>query len=234
MARPAITATPPYSWSARVGFVVGLAAEARLLSPLPCPIAIGGGPPAGARAAAERLVAEGVTALVSFGLAGGIDPALRPGTLLVPVAVVVNGARLPADLALAAALGGPTTRQALVSVETIVASAAAKSRLWRETGCAGVDLESGSVAEVARDHGLPFAVLRAVCDPGTQGLPPAALTALDAEGRIGMGRVLAALARHPGQLAALLALARDAAAARQALAARVAALAGQEAWRQAG
>jgi len=229
-----MTAAPPESWGVRVGFVVGLAAEARLLRSLRCPVAIGGGTPAGARAAAERLAAEGATALVSFGLAGGIDPALPPGTLLVPVAVVVGGARLAADLALAAALGGPTTRQALISVDMVVASAAAKARLWRETGCAAVDLESGMVAEVARESALPFAVLRAICDPGTQGLPPAALTALDAAGRIGMGRVLAALARHPGQLAALLALARDAAAARRALAARVAALAGREEWRRAG
>ena len=234
MARPAITAASPDAWGARVGFVVGLAAEARLLRPLPCPVAIGGGTPAGARAAAERLVAEGATALVSFGLAGGLDPALPAGALLVPFAVVADGAWLAADLTLATALGGPTTRQALVSVAAIVASATAKARLWHETGAAAVDLESGMVAEVARERALPFAVLRAICDPGTQGLPPAALTAMDAEGRIGMGRVLAALARHPGQLAALLALARDAAAARRALAARIAALAGQEAWRPTG
>ena len=228
-----MTAAPPDSWGARTGFVVGLAAEARLLSPLPCPVAIGGGTPAGARAAAGRLAAEGVMALVSFGLAGGIDPALPPGTLLVPVAVVGRGTRWATDPALAAALGG-ATRQALVAAEEIVATRAAKTRLWRETGCAGVDLESGAVAAVARDRGLPFAVLRAICDPGTQRLPPAALAALDAEGRIAIGRVLAALARHPGQLADLLALAREAARARRALAARVAALAGQAAWRRAG
>jgi adenosylhomocysteine nucleosidase len=213
--------------------VVGLAAEARLLSPLPCPVAIGGGTPAGARAAAERLVAEGATALVSFGLAGGLDPALPTGTLLVPVAVVSRGIRLAIDPALAAALGG-VTRQALVAAEEVVATTAAKARLWRGTGCAGVDLESGAVAEVARDRGLAFAVLRAICDPGTRGLPPAALAALDAQGRIAIGRVLAALARHPGQLPALLALAREAATARRALAARVAALAGREEWRRRG
>lgn len=228
-----MTAVPPAPWGARVGFVVGLAAEARLLSPLPCPVAIGGGTPAGARAAAERLAAEGATALVSFGLAGGLDPALPAGTLLVPVAVFSRGIRLAADPALAAGLGG-VTRQALVATEEIVATPTAKARLWRETGCAGVDLESGAVAEVARDRGVPFAVLRAICDPGKRGLPPAALAALDPAGSIAIGRVLAALARHPGQIFALLALAREAAAARQALAARVAALAGREEWRRRG
>ena len=77
------------------GIVVGLAAEARVARPLGWPIAIGGGTVAGAEAAAERLVREGVTALVSFGIAGGLDPALRPGTIVVPQEVLMDdGERL--------------------------------------------------------------------------------------------------------------------------------------------
>ena len=36
-----------------------------------------------ARAAAQRLLTKGAEALISFGIAGGLDPALRPGRLIV-------------------------------------------------------------------------------------------------------------------------------------------------------
>ena len=74
-------------------------------------------------------------------------------------------------------------------------------------------------------HGLPFAVLRVICDPAERDLPPAALAALDASGAIGLARVVRSVIGRPGQLPALLRLAADAAAARRALARRVAAIA---------
>jgi hypothetical protein len=60
--------------------VVGLKAEALLARRLGVPVMIGGGTAAGAEMAARRAVAEGATALVSFGLAGGLDPSLRPAS----------------------------------------------------------------------------------------------------------------------------------------------------------
>jgi adenosylhomocysteine nucleosidase len=87
-----------------------------------------------------------------------------------------------------------------------------------------VDLETGAVARVAAAHGLPFAVLRAICDPAERDLPPAALVALNARGAIGLARVAGSLIAWPGQVPALLRLAADAAAARRSLARRVAAI----------
>jgi adenosylhomocysteine nucleosidase len=112
----------------------------------------------------------------------------------------------------------------LLSADCVVAEAAAKAALFAGTGACAVDLESGAVARVAARHGLPFAVLRAVCDPAGRTLPPAALVALDAGGAIVPLRVALALLRRPNQLPALLALAHDAAAARRALHARVQAI----------
>lgn len=221
---PAATCTAPPDLR-RIGVVVGLTAEARLARRLTALVAVGGGSAAGARRAAEGLVAQGAAGLVSFGLAGGLDPALPAGALLLPRAVRLDGRRVAVDLALAGALGGATA-QTLLCGTTAVAAVADKARLWRDTGCAAVDLETGAVAAVAEQRGLPFAVLRALCDPAGRALPPAALAALDARGAIGLGRVLASVLAHPRQLPALLGLAQDAAAARRALAGRVAALGG--------
>jgi adenosylhomocysteine nucleosidase len=203
----------------RPGFVTGLRAEAALVAALG-PAEAGGGLPAGAAAAAKRLVAQGATALISFGLCGGLDPALRPGALVVPRVVLSQGRRLACAPALAAALGG-WSADALLSAEAVAADPATKAELFRATGAAGIDLESGAVAEAAAAARLPFAVLRAVCDPAEAGLPPAALAALDPQGRIAIRAVGASLLRHPRQLPALLALGRAAAAARRALVGRV-------------
>lgn len=201
------------------GLVTGLAAEARLAGRLGLALA-GGGMPSGAAAAAERLAAEGAGALVSFGLCGGLDPTLPPGTLLVPRTVRAHDGDYATDAALSAWLGGWSCTT-LAAADSVVATAGAKRALFAATGAAGVDLESGAAARVAARHGLAFAVLRAVCDPGTAGLPPLALAALDAQGRIGPARVLASLAGRPGQIVALVRLARAAAAARAALVGRV-------------
>ncbi|MDE2005517.1 MAG: hypothetical protein KGI51_03025, partial [Rhodospirillales bacterium] len=200
--------------------VVGLAAEARLARRLGLPVAVGGGTAEGAARAAAALVAGGATGLISFGLAGGLDPALDAGVLLVPGNVLLDGVRLATDAALSGALGGADA-SCLFCAAVPIAGAAEKSRLFAATGCQAADLETGAVAAAARARGLPFAALRAVCDPARRTLPEAALVALDAGGGIGAGRIALSLLRHPGQIPALLALARDAARARGALARRV-------------
>jgi adenosylhomocysteine nucleosidase len=200
--------------------VVGLRAEARLARRLGVTVVIGGGTAAGAEAAARRAIAAGATALVSFGLAGGLDPRLRPGDLVVPAAVLCDGVLLASDPGLAEWLGGATPHR-LLDDGTVAEDAATKRRLWRATGAAAVDLESGAVARAATAHNLPFAVLRAICDPADRELPPAALAALDGRGAIGLARVAGSVIARPGQIPALLRLAADAAAARRALVRRV-------------
>jgi adenosylhomocysteine nucleosidase len=192
-------------------------AEARIAARFGSPVRAGGGTPAGAGAAAAELVRRGATALVSFGLAGGLDPALRPGSVVIPSVVLAGGDALVADAGLAARFGG-VTGHTLLAGSAIAADAAAKRRLHAATGAHAIDLESGAVARVAAGHGLPFAVVRAICDPAERDLPPAALIALDPDGGIGLLAVLRSVLRHPGQIPALLALARDAALARRALA----------------
>ena len=205
-----------------------MAAEARIVRRLEWRVAIGGGSAAGAHEAARRLIDDGCDALVSFGLAAGLDPALRPGALIVPSLVVVSGdgrARPSHDgeitnPEISRMLGGATAHT-LLGLDSVVATVAGKRGLHEATFAAAADLESGAVACVAAQQGVPFAVLRAICDPAERTLPPAALVALDAHGAIGIGRVVRSLLARPAQLPGLFALAADAAAARRALTARV-------------
>ncbi len=192
--------------------MVGLQAEAKIARLLTPHVVIG----------APRFVTRPAV-ILSFGLAGGLAPDLRPGTIVIPAAVLSEGVRLAARADL---LGG-ATHDLMLAEQKIVADPAAKQALWRRTGACAVDLESGPVAEAALAQQIPFVVLRAICDPAERTLPPAAMVALDAGGVIGLGRVLASILAKPGQIAALLALARDAARARRALLDRVGDLRGR-------
>lgn len=213
--------------AAVIAAVTGLAAEARIAARFGIAVRAGGGGAKGAERAAEGLVAGGATALLSFGLAGGLHPALQAGDLLIPATVVLDRETWAADPGLMARLG-PATPGALYGTlyggGAVLATAADKAALHAHTGAVAVDLESAAVARVARRHGLPFAVLRAVCDPAGRDLPRAALVALDPDGRIGALRVGGAVLARPSDIPALIRLATDAARARRALVARVAAI----------
>ena len=199
-----------------IGVVVGLAMEARIARPFGAMLAIGGGTSEGAETAAESLAAGGVTALVSFGLAGGLDPRLKPGDCVVPRMVRAVGQNWHTDPALSQLLGG-VTADVLLGESRVAAGAETKRQLWRTTGAVAVDLESGAVAQAAERHGIAFAVLRVICDPADLSLPSASLAMLDARGKLRLSRLFGALARHPLQMWALVALGRDAALACRAL-----------------
>jgi adenosylhomocysteine nucleosidase len=196
--------------------IVGMASEARIARRSGLSIAIGGGTPQGARVAAEQLLQEGARSLVSFGLAGGLDPALTPGDLLAAETVLSGGRLFPCDAALVRRLGVRSV-PLLLAGDAIVATAREKARLYAESGAAAVDLESGAVAELATEAGIPFAVLRAICDGADRNLPRAAMEGLDSAGRIAPFKLVAALLRDPAQIFGLIALGRDAARARSAL-----------------
>jgi adenosylhomocysteine nucleosidase len=199
--------------------VVGFAAEARVAHLSGWPVAIGGGTTEGAAQVVRRLIEAGATGIVSFGLAGGLDPNLPAGSLIVADSVTAYGRVWQTDPYLNARLGGSTGHLCL-GLDRVVASKGEKQRLSRETGACLVDMESGAVAAVAAALGVPFAVLRAICDPAGRSLPPAAMVALDTVGRLSAARIAMSVMARPGQLGELFGLARDAASARRALRAR--------------
>jgi adenosylhomocysteine nucleosidase len=152
---------------------------------------------------------------------------LASGALIVPKTVFWRGHTLTTAPALVGWFGGASC-DTLLATDSIASTVAEKSALRAETGAAAVDMESGAVGEAAARHGLDFAVLRAICDPAGRSLPPAALAALDDTGRIGVLSVAASVLRHPGQIPALLTLARDANGARKTLIGQVARLASHD------
>jgi len=195
----------------------GLEAEARIAQGPRVRTVLGGGQAALLRTRlAAAVAAGGVAGIASFGIAGGLDAGLRPGTLVIASWIAGPRRRWIADPRWVEALEQICSGAVTAGIEgsdAPVASVEEKQRLNAVAGAAAVDMESHIVAEIAHGAGLPFAAIRVVADAADKALPPAALVPLRADGKPDLPRVLAAVAGDPRQLPALIRVARDTATA---------------------
>lgn len=164
---------------------------------------------AGLRAAAlGRLAADAERwrwgAVLVTGLAGGCAPGVRPGDLVVgeEVGSDTGGLWRAADPLLCAralrtlrSTGLPHHAGRLMTVPHVLATPADKVRCWVRAGALAVDMESSHVLEWAARAGLPAVAVRAVADGPRDLLPPALAGALDPDGRLRVGPVMAWAAR---------------------------------------
>ena len=194
--------------------VAALASEARALRPSTPLLAVSGIGRVAADAAARRLIDAGATALIAFGLAGGLDPALKSGSVVIPREVIsADGIRYLAHQAwrerVAAAISSlrAVNEGAMLTSAHAINTAADKAAAFRATGAAAVDMESAAIAAVAADHELPFIAVRVIVDTAADRLPRAVVAASRA-GRLQFGRLIAGLAMAPGDIAALMQLAQ--------------------------
>lgn len=189
------------------GIVTGLRVEARLLRAMPLVACAGAEPETAARA----LLAAGATRLMSFGLAGGLDPALPAGTLILASEIIGADGRRPTDAAWAAALARPgMIRAPLLHSAAPLTTRAAKAAAFAASGAAAVDMESGAVARIAALAGVPMLALRAIADPAGRSVPAAAIRVIDAQGHLRPHALCAALALHPWTMSCLAVQARQA------------------------
>ena len=170
--------------------------------------------------------------MVSWGMAGGLNPALVAGTVFLPSEIVSNeGAavvtaprwRRRLSEAIAAQSGSPpadlVVEGRLLTSSRAIGSLADKATLFRQTGAAAVDMESLAIAEIAQTHQLPFIAVRVIVDSAGDALPRAVTAAADSEGHLQVWRLMGALLRTPADLGPLLRLAQRYRAANRSLAA---------------
>jgi len=225
----------------KVGVVCALAAEARHLGPAArrppsisslsdgTLLAVSGMGMTAAAQSARALVDAGASALVSWGMAGGLDPALSAGAVFLPSEIVsTDGAAVPTaplwrarlSEVIATRRASPVLGQGrLVTSARAVGSPADKATLFRQSGAAAVDMESLAIAEIAHAHQLPCIAVRVIVDSADDPLPRAVAAAADSEGHLQIWRLLGALVRTPAELASLIRLANRYRAANRSLAA---------------
>jgi hopanoid-associated phosphorylase len=156
-----------------------------------------------------------IGAILSFGLAGGLAPHLRPGDVVIASHVIAGDERHEIHTgwhdAVVSSFGNAMTvhRGAIAGSDSVVTKTAHKAALHESNGALAVDMESHIAAAYARQHNLPFAVIRAISDPAARSLPDVASNALTADGDVALVKVMAGLLRQPGQLPALIAAGID-------------------------
>jgi adenosylhomocysteine nucleosidase len=196
-----------------------MTAEVRSLGQKPAvrgtPIPISGGTlvqlsgmgPQRAGEAGRGLLGNGATALLSWGSAGGLVSTLSPGSLVLPGSVIgVDQSRYSTDSVwhsrLLDRLKGSLVLHhgSLAESATPLKNPVEKRSLFERTGAIAVDMESGAVAKVAQEAGVPFMAVRAIADPADATIPQSPLHAVDEFGELSWLTFLTGLIRHPAEL----------------------------------
>jgi len=118
-------------------------------------------------------------ALLMLGFAGGLDPVLKCGDLLLPTFYYAeSGDLIAADGELwqqarlaAVAVELPVVQGNSLTVNQVIATPDDKGALYRQHQVGTVNMEDYWVAEVATDARVPFLSVRAVLDPASLALP---------------------------------------------------------------
>ncbi len=143
--------------------VTGLDFEARIAAGPGVRTVTGAGDRDGLAAALGRELARGVTAIISFGISGGLVAEASAGTWLVADAVITRTARWPVDAAWAAELQRQlpgAVRGSVAGADAIIASPAQKRAL-------GLDHR-----RVRRGHGIAHCRrVRGSAQPALRGVP---------------------------------------------------------------
>jgi adenosylhomocysteine nucleosidase len=153
------------------------------------------------RRVAEAILAESTWRwVVTAGLAGGLDPALKVGDLVLEAdegfsqteTILRSGAR----------------RGRFHLVSHVATTAAAKAELRRTTGADAVDMESAVIRELCRARGIPSATLRVISDAANEDLPIDFSELVNADQQLQFGRLAGRLLRSPGKIPSLVRLGR--------------------------
>lgn len=139
----------------------------------------------------------GVRCVVMAGLAGGLDPSLRIGDL-----VIDAQSTQPAHF--------EALRGQIFTSKTLVATPAEKSACREKSGAVAVDMENQIAREWAAKIEVPFLGIRAISDRADESIDPSFVNAIDEFGRVNPVRLAAGLLVRPVRVKSLVRLGRHA------------------------
>ncbi|HET9524142.1 MAG TPA: hypothetical protein VFO90_07915 [Terrimicrobiaceae bacterium] len=143
----------------------------------------------------RKLDASVPALLISAGFAGGLQPGLRAGDLV--LGENYSDPQLVSKLALDERwrIGGVST------AEAILERSEEKRRLGLETGCLAGDLETALLARLCAERALPMLSIRCISDALEDDLPVPAITLLNPEtGRPDPLRLFQYIISHPASV----------------------------------
>lgn len=196
--------------------VTGLKQEARIAAGPGLTVICSSSNPVQLREMMTSFNPASIRGIVSFGVAGGLNPLLRSGDVVIASEIVTAQQRWSTAAALTENLIAlPVKRRravvpgVLAGVEEVVTGQVAKAALRATTGADAVDMESHIAARYAEHHGLPFAAVRVISDPSHRSLPELTMNAIKPNGNVDMWKVMRGIARNPKTIPHLISTGRD-------------------------
>ncbi len=171
-------------------------------SELPQTLLTGIGRQAAQAAIAASLNSYNPTAVVSAGFAGGLNPKLSRGTVLLEAD---PGFPLYQQLLRAGAKPGQ-----FYCAERVALTAAEKAELRARTGADALEMESHWLHQYCKRRSVPCATVRVILDTADQDLPVDFNLLSGTDGQISHGKLALALAKSPKSIPALIRLGREA------------------------
>ena len=172
--------------------------------------------PINARSAAEYLIAQGATKLISWGCAAALSEILKPGDLIL-ANVLISTEESKAQVLNVCVNWHQQTTELLASVvkvnsggladsKIIVSSSEDKKKIHSNTNAVALDMESIAIADIANQHALPFLAIRVIADPVEMSLPLAITHSLNQQGDVVLSKLIGYLVLHPRELPGLIRL----------------------------
>jgi len=159
-----------------------------------------------ATSATERLLGLGdFDRVMVVGIAGGVGPSVGIGDIVIPE-VVYDGQDGPEYRP--APIEGPAPRGSIVTSDDFIVQPGRLAELIA-SGVIAVDMETGSVAAVCAQRGIPWSTVRAISDRAEDG-DTEMMAMANADGSPNGKAVLRYFARHPGRIPYMLKVGRGA------------------------
>lgn len=148
--------------------------------------------------------------VLTCGFAGGLNPALKSGTVLVDAD---SGSTLGQRLCAAGAVGAR-----FHCADRVAVTVGEKTALRASTGADAVEMESGVIRRICRERGIPAATLRVISDEAGEDLPVDFNALMRPDGRLDFPRLILTLLGSPGRIGGMIRLGGTTSRAARALA----------------
>ncbi len=197
-------------------FIVGLQSEAKILRQYGYHhVGISGGDRLTAQKTTEFFIQKQAKSIISFGFAGGLDPSIPVGGIIIPTAIRTidnllfdvhqNWRKKIINLMAGIRIYSGT----MLGSDNPIIEKKIKANIYHKFGTIGVDMESHIVASICNKNNVPFCAIRVVIDTANTSLSKQTADIMQKDGRISVNRAIKTILNHPSVLKELIILGKQ-------------------------
>ncbi|MBL8686939.1 MAG: hypothetical protein JNK86_05685 [Alphaproteobacteria bacterium] len=197
-------------------FIVGLQSEAKILRQYGYhQIGISGGDLLIAQKTTEFFIQKQAKGIISFGFAGGLDPSIPVGGIIIPTAIRTidnllfevhrNWRKKIIHLMAGIRIYSGT----MLGSDNPIIEKKIKADIYHKFGTIAVDMESHVVASICNKNDVPFCAIRVVIDTANTSLSKQTADIMQKDGSISVSRAIKTILNYPRALKELMILGKQ-------------------------